>query len=407
VASECDGERGAAWRFDPYAPGFDADPHPTLRTLREEHPVFWWDLGRAWLVSRYDDVASLLRDPRLGVDVRSWRYAAEVARTPIDEVYESGMFSLPPDAHARVRKLVGPAFSPRAVARRQPVIDALVGEILDAIGDAPRFDVATDVAGVLPVRVISRVLGIPSEHEEIFRRYAKAVIAGVHPMLRGSLDEGAIGEIVAGQRLLREVIETRRRAPDTDLLSELIAAEEAGDRLSTEDLQAIVTSLVIAGSDTTTHAIALGTATLLRHPEERARLAARPELLPNAIDETLRFEMFSKLGVPRYAHEKIQIHGVEIEPGEMVVPMLNAALRDPRRFPDPDRFDIARDQRHNIAFGQGPHYCIGAALARAEAQTALRALLDRFPGLALAAEPVFAPHPILRHVASVPVETRA
>jgi len=395
----------AAWKFDPFDPGFDRDPHPMLRILREQHPVYYWDIGRAWLVSRYDDCVTVLRDARFSVDRSHWKHAASLPTSSTDALYQEGLFGLAPEAHLRVRRLASPSFTPRAIERRRPEILALVEALLEDVGESPTFDLVQQFAGLLPVRAISGILGVARAHEDAFRSYSQAVIRGVNPMLRAAQGPELGAVLAAGRALLLDEIEDRRRAPREDLLSDLVRAEEAGDRLSSAELVALVTSLVIAGSETTTHLIGFGVLDLLGQPELLAELRARPERMPLAIDELLRFDLFSKLGVPRYTLEPVEIADTKLERGEMVLPMLAAALRDPRRFPDPDRFDIDRDQRHNIAFGHGPHYCLGAPLARLEGELALTELFRRYPALRLEREPSFEPHPMMRSLSSVVLAT--
>jgi cytochrome P450 enzyme len=389
--------------FEPFAPGFDVDPHPALRALREAHPVYYWEPGRVWLVTRGDDCAAVLRDPRFGCAVSSWRFADSLPSTPVDAYYNEGLMTLVPSAHLRIRKLMGPPLSPRALERQRAAIGAIVAELLDPLDGRASFDIARDLSPLLPVRVISQILGVPRTHEAQFRAYAQAIVAGILPMQRQQLSADAISALHAGHALVLALIEERRGALGADLLSELIRVEEAGDRLNSGELAMIVRSLLIAGSETTTHLLNFAALNLLRHPAQRALALASPERMERAIDEVVRFDFQGRLGNPRFSLEPVEIGGVKIPAGEMVMPLLAAALRDPRRFPNPDVFDVERDQRSNLAFGNGPHYCAGASLARIESQIALCALFERHAELRLAGEPRYAFHPALRNMVSLPV----
>jgi cytochrome P450 len=210
-----------------------------------------------------------------------------------------------------------------------------------------------------------------------------------------------------GLALLEEVVAERRRQRGDDLLSTLIHHEEAGERLTTQELLSLVGALVIAGSETTTHLISFAVWNLLRHPEQLALVRADPGLLRGAIEEVLRFDSFGKLGNPRYVVERYQLGDVELRPGQMLIALLPAALRDPEVFPDADRFDIRRDNLRSIAFGSGAHYCMGAALARLEGEVAIGRLLQAFPSLDLAAPPTYARHVSMRCMARLPVRLHA
>jgi len=389
--------------FDPYAPGFDADPHPTLRTLRESHPVYYWEAGRAYLVSRYDECLELLRDPRFGFMLEHWKHASEIPRTPLDDYFTGGLFNMDGADHLRVRKLMGPAFSPRGMERWRGVIEGIVAELLDDLAGEPSFDLVSRFSSQIPVRVISQILGVPRAHDAQFRTYATTVVRGVDPLQRRLLTQEQIDVLYAGRDLVHALIEERRSMLGDDMMSDLIRTEEAGDRLQTEELLMLVKSLLVAGSETTMHLLNFGALALMRHPDQLALARSRPEQMANAVDEVLRFDFMSRLGNPRFSLEPIEIAGSKIDAGEMVMPLMTSALRDPRRFSDPDRFDVTRDQRYNAAFGNGPHYCVGAGLARLEGQVALGALFERYPRLRLQAEPVYAFHPMLRNAASIQV----
>jgi cytochrome P450 enzyme len=250
------------------------------------------------------------------------------------------------------------------------------------------------------------VLAIPARFESKFRGFATAMIELINPWLSPDDAGRAMALIPDGVALLEELVAERRRSPGDDLLSTLIHHEEEGERLTSEELLSLVGAIIIAGADTTTHLISYSVWNLLRHPDQLALLRAEPSLLRNAIEEVLRFDSFGKLGNPRYALEPYPLGDVTVRKGQMIIALLPAALRDPEVFPDPDRFDIRRDTSRSITFGSGPHYCMGAALARLEGEVTIGRLLRAFPDMALAAPPTYARHVSMRCMATLPVSLR-
>jgi cytochrome P450 len=395
--------------FDPNGPAFTRDPFPTFAWLREHAPVYRWDQGRAFLISRHADVDQLLRDRRFSTNPRDWIHAPRLPDGgPIAEFFASMQDSLttqPATDHLRLRKLINPAVSARAVARLrervQRIVDATLAEAIR--GDT--LDVRRDFAEWLPLRVIADMLAIPAAHEATFRAFSAAVMSIANPWLPPEELFRAATVANGGRAALLEVIEDRRRSPGDDLLSDLIRAEEAGDRLSSTELAALIAGLVIAGSDTTVHALSFAVLDLLRHPEAWRTVVADRSLLRNAIEETLRHEPFAKFGsVPRYALEDADIRGTPIPRGEMAMPVIPATARDPSAYPDPDVFDLHRKLSSTLVFGVGPHVCVGAALARLELEVALGTLIERFPAMRLIDEtPAFRPNPQSRDMESLRV----
>jgi cytochrome P450 enzyme len=402
----------AEFVFDPDAPAFVADPFPTYAYLREHAPVYRWERGRGFLVSRSADVAQLLRDRRFSTCPRDWLHAAPApTEGPLAELFafsEVSLTTASPGDHLRLRRLVTPAFSPVAVARMRARVRSIADATLaDALADASEhdtLDVRRGFAARLPIRVISSLLDIPAEHDAEFRAFARAKLAIVPWTSPEQLVEHAT-VVNRGRLRLLEIIEERRAHLGDDLLSDLIRAEESGDRLSGDELVALIGVLVIAGADTTVHALCFAVLDLLRHPEARRAVLEDRSLVRNAIEESLRHEPFGKLGsIPRYALEDVEIHGVRIGKGEMVVPVIPGTLRDPSVYPDPDVFDIRRESSGVPVFGVGPHACLGATLARLELDGALETLLDRFPRMELIDKvPVFRPNPQMRDMESLRV----
>jgi cytochrome P450 len=282
-------------------------------------------------------------------------------------------------------------------------VQKIVDEALALIEPVDGTFNVTHFADYIPLRGISTVLGIPPEHDPTFRRFGQSVVDANNPAQTPEERVRALAPFGEGAELLRKLIEERRRDPGPDVLSTLIQAEEAGERLSHDELIALVMALISAGSETTVHLICFATYNLLRHPEQLALVKADPALMRNALDEVLRFDSFGKNGVPRFAVEATELSGVQLRKGQMVYPHLPAALRDSDVFPDAGTFDIRRDRIANISFGTGPHHCVGAALARIEGELAVAGLLSRFPTLQLAGEPVYAPHAFLRKMEVLPL----
>lgn len=395
--------------FDPASPTYLADPYPTFRRLRHEAPVYWWDRGHMWLLSRYPDVEAALKDPRFSVDVRQWRFYREDEGFPsiVREVAENGLFQVGKTDHTRIRKLVAPSFTPRAIEKREALVQEVLDDLFADIGEADEIDVVSQLAEPLPIRVISRMLGIPPEHDHTFREWGHKLIQITFPVLPPEERLAVAKQVPAGFDLLTQIIEERRRNPSDDMLSGLIHAQEQGDKLTSLELLSLVGGLVTAGSETTVHLVAFAVLELLRHPEVLARVRADADLLPGVMEEVLRHDNFGALGTTRYALEDVEIRGQAIPKGDMIMLLLGSAMHDEEVWPDAESFDIDREATPNVSFGRGAHFCLGAHLARAEGRMAVRSLLTRYPDLALAGEPTFRPHPLLRHMTTLPVRVRA
>ncbi len=396
--------------FTPYAPGVVENPAPMLARLREEAPVVYWEQGRCWVVSRYDDVVAVIRDPRFTPNRAAWEFVEDeqmvAVRCPeFDEVIKGGLFSLSPKDHARVRKLVSPSFTPRAVERLRPEVQRIVDETIDAATTGGTLDVARDFAEPIPVAVISAMLNIPERHRTCFHRFADATIRQLFPALIPPAEaERFSGYVREGLAMIGEVIDDRRKNPiEGDILTSLIQAEEQGDRLNKMELLSLVAALIVGGSETTVHLIGFMVLNLLRRPEVLAAVQAEPELMKGVLEEVLRLDNFGKLGIQRYAIEDTEIGGVTIKKGQMVMLLLQSALLDEAAFPEAHTFDPRRDAGASIAFGQGAHYCLGVNLARLEGQVAVGTLLKRFPRMQLEGEPVFGPHAAIRKLDSIKV----
>jgi cytochrome P450 len=366
--------------------GFQANPFPFFARLRSEAPVFRARLpnGRAaWLVTRYDDAVAALKDERLLKDPRTAQQAG--AKEPwvpgLLKPLQKNMLDLDGPDHARLRRLVHRAFTPRRVEEMRGRIQELCDRLLDAMLRRGRADLLRDYALPLPIAIIAELLGIQTRDMDRFHRWSNRVVAVTSA--KGALL--AVPSLWRFMRYLRALVDDRRTRPRDDLVSALVQAEDADGQLSGDELLAMITILLIAGHETTVNLIASGTLALLQHPEQLQRLRGEPELMPPAVEELLRFTSPVSLATERYAGEALELAGARVAHGEQVLVALSSANRDERQFAAPDSLDLGRAPNRHLAFGQGIHFCVGSPLARLEAQVALATLLRGAPGLRLAA----------------------
>ena len=404
--------------FNPFAPGYTDNPYPSYGRLRAEEPVHEHPFG-FWVLSRHDDVSALLRSAN-SVDYRN---SAEdsAARLQADAMIEAagpatgdtldayGMSMLdrdPPD-HTRLRGLVSKVFTPRSVAALEPFVTELVDAALDRLAEAGGGDLIEAVAFPIPFAVISRMLGIPDTDHVRIRELSGLLVRTLEPIG----DPDLLGEInrarLEMQDIVRGLIAYKREHPGEDLLTALIAAEQDGDRLSDEELVAQVVLLYVAGHETTVNLIGNGTLALLNAPEELKKLREAPQLAVNAVEEMLRYDSPVQQS-RRIILEPYEVRGKLIPKGAFVIAGLAAANRDEAYWgPDADELHLDRaNARNHVAFGGGPHHCLGAALARLEARVAVERMVARFPALALAREPVWNGRINLRGLAVLPVTVR-
>ena len=392
--------------FNPLAPAYFQDPYPHYRALRERDPVHWSLLTRSWVLSRSAEIDAVLRDHRrFSSDDRHARHPRRGETDPL--VGGRSMLMLDPPDHTRLRGLVAQAFTPRAIEALEPRIAAIAEELLAPLADGATFDLMDTLATPLPVTVIAEMLGVDPRDRAAFKRWSDDVARTLEPTLTD-------GELRRAQRSARELadyfrgmIAERRRAPREDLLSTLIAAEEAGDRLSEDEMLVTLRLLLVAGNETTTNLIGNGLLALLRHPEQLAALRADPAILPAAIEELLRFDSPVQADA-RTALEDTSIGGQAIRRGDTLILLIGSANRDPAVCADPDRLDVRREPAAaHIAFGRGIHHCLGAPLARLEGRIAFEALLRTFREIRPAADDVtFKDHVILRGLRFLPVTVR-
>ncbi len=373
-----------------------SDPYSRYGRLRAEAPMYWSGL-EMWVASRFEDCQLVLRDPRFGKrqddsedfppDLLAARFGTDIV-TPEQIEYlrerRSLLFMNPPD-HTRLRGLVSKAFTPRTVERLRPEIESLVDGLLDELPIAEPVDAIDRLAFPLPVAVIGRMLGVPAADWPRFQTVMRAVTVLLEPVIPPE----ELGAAFEAQRELEayfvDLVAERRAEPRDDLISQLIAVEEGSDRLSEGELISIAVLLFGAGFETTTNLIGNGLHALLTHPDELARLRADRTMMRSAVEELLRFDSPVQID-GRHAFEDVQVGGVNVRAGQEVVTLLGAANRDPDHFSDPDRLDLGRDEGPPLSFGAGIHYCLGAALARAEGQVVFDRLLQRYRSIELATD---------------------
>ena len=390
---------------------FKANPFPLLAALRASEPVHRTTLPDkvktpVWLLTRYEDVSALLKDERFPKNRRSALTPEQLRKLPwvppMFRPLERNMLDLDAPDHTRLRALVHKAFTPRLVERMRERVQSLADELLDGAERRGEMDLIADYALPLPMTIITEILGVPTADRHKFHKWSQAVVSlsSPNPTLR------VVPSVWMFLRYLRRFFEVRRRDPRDDLASALIQAEEAGDRLSGDELLAMVFLLLVAGHETTVSLIGSGVLALLEHPEQMERLCGEPSLIKPAVEELLRYTAPVFMSTERYAREDVTIHGVTIPRGEMTFGVIGSANRDETVFENPDALDITREPNRHLSFGQGIHFCLGAPLARMEAQIAIDTLLRRAAGLRLKVSPErlrWQPSMILRGLDSLPV----
>jgi pimeloyl-[acyl-carrier protein] synthase len=341
--------------------------------VRADEPVLDMGEGR-WLVTRYDDARAILRDSRFSSNDAVQLGGPAAASEPDPTRYM--LFQDPPH-HTRLRKLVQQAFTPRRIKQMEHDVEQAVDTLLDAVADRGAMDVIADLARPLPVNVICAMLDVPEADQERIRGFAEdSSLLLDHDFLdEEGLARAAYGS-VALRDYFRELIEQRRGKPGDDILSDLIAAEEAGDMLSSEEIVTMADLLFVAGHETTVNLIGNGMLTMLATPGSLERMTAEPDLITPAVEECLRFAPSVTLN-GRYALEDVAIGGKTIPAGHEVFFPMDAVNRDPAQFADPHRFDVARKENPHLTFSIGPHVCLGASLARMEARVTFRRMLAR------------------------------
>ncbi len=369
---------------------FFADPYSTYARLREDDPVHWCEPWGQWVVTRFDDVLAVNKDPK-HFSSAGWekkfitQLPPELQQLPhMQRHYGTKVLSMTdPPEHTRLRRLVVRSFTPRVLEALRPAIGQLVDDLLDEAAGGERMDAIAQFAYPLPAIVIGKLLGAPEDGREQFMRWSKTIVdfvgTGHADEARALANEQTLKEFRA---FLEPIIRDRRARPQDDLIS-ILASTDEGERLTDDEIVSTCIVLLFAGHETTANLIGNGLLALLRHPEQLALLRAEPERMPAAVEELLRYDSPVQRN-RRLAMQDMTFGGKEIRQGDSVLVFMGSANRDAARFADPDALDITRAPNPQMAFGHGIHFCAGAALTRLEAPIALRALLDRFPDVRLA-----------------------
>ncbi len=383
------------------------DPYPTYRALREHDPVHRMPDGSCFL-TRYDDLVAVYHDAKTWSSDKKIDFKPKFGDSLLYEHHTTSLVFNDPPIHTRVRRLLAPTFTPRALKALQPRIEALVDRLLDA-AERGRLDMIDDFAAAIPVQLIGDLLGIPPSERGPLRGWSLRILGALEPVLsKDQFDAGAtaVGEF---KDYLRGLVARRGRESlhdEAEILSKLVAASEAGgaradDRLSEAELLHNCIFLLNAGHETTTNLIGNGLVALSEHPAQKKRLIEHPDLIKTAVEEILRFESSNQLG-NRMTIERVELGGVTLGPGTPVTLCIGAANRDPQQFPDPETLDIGRTPNRHLAFATGAHQCAGMALARLEGAIAISRFLARFPNYALNGPPVRGGRVRFRGFLSVP-----
>lgn len=387
--------------YDPLSPEQWHDPYPVYRRLRDEAPVHYSPISKVWCVSRFEDVTTVLRNPetfssKAAFDVLfsqmtsdiGWRdllaFAKFIVRARIGPMRltkepTEAIISLDPPRHDTLRAIVNRGFTPRRLEPWQTRIDEIVADCMAKLQRGEPFDVVRDLAVPVPVEVIAEMLGIEPRRREQFKGWSDKLVSGFSSSDRKTARPAFLGAMTEMHRYLRDVVAERRASPRDDLISVLVDPAH-GETLDESAIMEFVQLLLIAGNETTTNLIGNTVLALQRHPEALARVHARPDLVPNLIEESLRWDAPVQF-VFRRATQPVKIAGTEIPADARVAVLIGSANRDERRFEAPDRFDVERDAKGHLAFGFGVHFCLGASLARREAESALRALIPELVGI--------------------------
>jgi len=400
------------------SPAFKADPWPACARVRAEQPVVRIPLANAhlagghqeaYLVTRYEDAAAVLRDERFIKDFRAVGALSMHRRPWLPKALEPltrTMLDTDGAVHRRLRNLVRDTFAPRYTEQLEPRIQALTDELLDRMAAKGRADLVADYALQLPLTVIAEIMGVSPRDRMRFRGWVTKLFLTQTAPRQGLATLLMLPTALTMMRFLRRLVSERRAHPRDDLVSRLATMEDGGDRLSEDELMSMVAILLIAGYETTVNLIATGTLLLLGHPDQLARLRAEPDLIASTVEELLRLATPVDVATERYASEDLQVGGVAIPAGSLVLVAIVSANADEGHFPEPDCLDVGRGENRHLAFGMGPHYCLGAPLARLEGRIALGSLVRRFPDLRLAvpaAELRWRPGMTLRGLTSLPV----
>ncbi len=394
-------QSGVVWY--PLADGFVDDPYPTYRKLREKDPYHYSPLTGSLVISRYEDVDAVLRDyRRFSNDQRKGERTGIRNEDTRSELTPS-ILSLDPPDHTRLRGLVNRAFTPRQVAKMEEHIRETAHALLDEVAGDDEFDLMTNLATALPTVVIAEMIGVPTEDRAQFKQWSDNFARVLEPNL--SPQEGKLVLETADifEEYFSRIIARRRDDMRDDLISRLIEAEEEGDRLTTDEMQVTLRLLLVAGNETTTNLIGNGLRALLRHPEQLQLLREQPALIPNAVEELLRYDSPVQVDM-RTVLEDVELGGKVARARSRTMLLIGGANRDPEEFERPEELDVTREDAGNISFGRGIHHCLGAPLARLEGKIAFEVLLERFDDIQLGSTaPCYKQNIVLRGLRQLPI----
>jgi cytochrome P450 len=375
--------------FVPLTPEKLENPYPYYARLRENAPVWFSNEGGYWLISRYEDVNAILRDIHYSKKMTNAKGVDKLIARFLDprlfgmmQTRQHSMLQQDPPDHTRLRGLVNKAFTPKMVEELRPHIESISASLIDAVADKGKMDLIADYAFPLPVTVISEMLGIPTADRDKIKHLARPITEAfdIEASKEGLLRAKDASE--AFINYLKPLVAERRKNPKGDLISQLIAAEEEGNRLTEQELFANLVLILLAGHETTVNLIGNGMVALMRHPDQLKKLQENPSLIGSAIDEVLRYDSSVQLA-RRVVMEDVEIHGQTMRKGDMCTLMIGSANHDPAQFPDPEKFDITRTDNKYLSFGAGIHHCLGSSLAHAEGEIAITQLLTRLPNIKL------------------------
>ena len=381
-----------------------ANPYPSYHALRDAGPVHRMPDG-GYFLSGYAACVAVYKDAKAFSSDKKREFAPKYGEGLLFEHHTTSLVFNDPPLHTRVRKIMAGAFTPRSISDMEQPVTALVDGLLDAIEAKGSADLIADLAAAVPIEVIGNLLAVPREEREPLRAWSLAILGALEPTLtpeQQARGEKSVEDFVAYLKTLVDRRRARPGDPERDVLTRLIQGEQDGERLSERELLHNIIFILNAGHETTTNLVGNGLYALLEWPEEKARLLRQPELIRTAVEEFLRFESPNQLG-NRLTVAPVQVAGTTIPAGTYLTIGIGAANRDPDEFPDPDRLDIGREPNRHLAFGSGPHVCIGLNVARLEGRIAIGRFLARFPRYALSGDPVRGGRARFRGFLSIPV----
>ncbi len=386
---------GTTVKLDPRDPAFYTNPYPYYDELRAKAPVFYWEEYDIWCLTRWHDVDALLRNRKFGRTVLHMRTREEMGWDPIpdrvQDFYDVELYSLlelEPPEHSRIRGLVQKAFMARQINHMRGRIADICDRLLDKMEDEAEVDVLSAYASTLPVSVIAEMLGVPLDMTDHLLDWSHAMVRMYQMGCTEADQDKAIVATRAFVSYLRDLIEERRKAPQDDLISQLVQVTEEGDRLTVDEMISTCILLLNAGHEATVNVMGNGLLALLKHPDQMAAWREDPGLTYTAIEELLRYDTPLHL-FNRYSLADVEVAGQHFPFGSKIALLLGAANRDPAAFTNPNQLDLGREVNQHVSFGGGVHYCLGAPLARLELDLSLPMLLKRFPKMELAQEPTW------------------